>query len=464
MNVGPLVLGVLVGCARLGGEACPCPNGAHGALYQDRCGCLPAAPGPPEQPAGAVERFVDPDVAPGGDGSAARPWQAPDWPALDALLATDDVVLFVSAAEADGATPERLPRRLDILRGDPGPRRLVIDGRSRFNASDDAPTWRPGPGVRARVPGVLTPYEGVYGFVTVQGLEVTGSRDKGVYWRAGDEVVLRDLVIHDNAGSPAVMLDYSNRSGHRSSSFTLVDSHVFNQPGECVYVGGAEGTREPSHARVVIARNLVHHCRNPWDTRHDGINIKDGIGAVEVTSNVVYAVDWGIEAASPGVYANNLILDTDREGLQVNDAFGPVAGLAFVDNVVVGAGHDGVNLATNTGPAEGISLVRTTVFGARGAGLMVGGAFPVELEVSDLVVVESGVGVDGWGTGAARVAGCRLGGNAVATDRNLADAPCTGLDAWPTPDPPGADGVWGSADDGVWIDGGARPLTAPRRR
>lgn len=81
MNVGPLVLGVLVGCARLGGEACPCPNGAHGALYQDRCGCLPAAPGPPEQPAGAVERFVDPDVAPGGDGSAARPWQAPDWPA-----------------------------------------------------------------------------------------------------------------------------------------------------------------------------------------------------------------------------------------------------------------------------------------------------------------------------------------------------------------------------------------------
>ena len=48
-------------------------------------------------------------------------------------------------------------------------------------------------------------------------VEVTGSDDKGVYWRAGDEVIIEDCEIHKNHGSPALNLEYVSRSGLPSS-------------------------------------------------------------------------------------------------------------------------------------------------------------------------------------------------------------------------------------------------------
>src|SRR5689334_1970514 len=146
---------LLSACAasHLDAEACTCDGPpAHGARRCDGgdcgpCACLALAPVPPD-PAFATEL----EVAPG---------DALDWPAIDAALRGGSV----RVAFAAGAYPERL----EVLRTDDGPNRLLLDGG----------------GHAAVVPGIHTTYEDVArSRVTVRGFEVTGSDDKGIYWRA----------------------------------------------------------------------------------------------------------------------------------------------------------------------------------------------------------------------------------------------------------------------------------------
>jgi hypothetical protein len=192
---------------------------------------------------------------------------------------------------------------------------------------------------RAVVPGVHTSYDDIPRHrVTVRRLEITGSRDKGVYWRAGDDVVFEDLVVHDNRGSPSIYLEYVSRSGHASSRFTLRSSHIYSQKGECVYIGGSEGEDLDAHARVVIENNLIHDCRSRFSTENDGINIKDRIGEAVVRRNVVFHTDWGIELASPGLYTDNGEL-----------AVGAVS-VADVEGCVAGRGPGEESLSILSGP------------------------------------------------------------------------------------------------------------------
>lgn len=451
------VSGVACGPGRLQGEACGCASGRFGAVFEGRCACMPAVDLGLEPTVADQAFHVDPDVAPGGDGSEASPWTEIDWAAVDGALADGAVVVYFSAATADGAEGQVVPDRLDVLRTDTGPHRLVLDGRSRTNTDDSRPSWVDGPGLRAVVPGILTPYEGVFHRVTVRGFEVTGSRDKGIYWRAGDDILLTDLEIHDNRGSPAVNLDYSSRSGHASTGFRFVGNHVYNQRGEGIYIGGSEGEDADSHTFVEVSHNLVHDIDEALGSKDDGINIKDRIGEVRVVGNVVYRTDWGLEVASPGLYAGNLVLDTRREGILINDSFQPVRDLVFEDNLVVRPGHDGLNISLGSGEARGIVVRRTTVHGAREAGLKLGGEHGMEVDVEDFVAVGCAVGLDGWGAGEARVASCALGANEADTDRNLASVSCDAIEAPPLDALAGPDGTWLTEDDPAWLERGARP-------
>jgi len=445
----------LPACARLSGEPCECPN-AHGAVYDDRCVCMPPGLAGGGGPGFRSEFYVDPDVQPGGDGSQASPWTQVDWDAVDAALNQGFVAVYFSATTADGSEAQDIPGPLVVRRSDQGRNLLLLDGRRWTNTSDTSPSWELARG-RARVAGIRTPYEdGVYSNITVSGFEITGSKDKGVYWRAGDDVALVDLVVHDNGGTPAINLEYSNRTGHRSERFRVVGCHVYNQPGECIYIGGSEGQDEPSHHRVEIVGNLIHHCRDPYGSKNDGINVKDNIGEVLVEGNVVYETDWGIEVASPGRYAHNLVLDTAREGVQISDVFNPISDLVLEDNVVVRPGHDGVHITADQQRATGLELRRTTVIEAGQAGLLVGGEAGLDLVVDQLAVFDSAVGLDGWGQGQAQVQACTVGGNQLDADRVLADASCASADAPDASRPEGDDGTWLTADDAGYVSGGAR--------
>ena len=424
-----LILLTLLSCARLDGDACACPMPAHGAVDPDGdCMCLPMLPA-----------TLDPEATTTFDASPSKP---PNWKAIDQALASGPVrVVFA---------PEVYDERLEVQRSDRSENRLILDGGSGNK--------------RATMPGITTGYDkNRVDYTTVRGFEVTGSRDKGVYWNAGDYILIEDVVVHDNKGSPAINLQYSNRTSMPSAEFVVRNSHVYNQSGECIYIGGSEGEDQDSHLRVVLENNLVHDCLNPLDSKHDGINVKDRIGEVLVHRNVVFETDWGIEVASPGLYSNNLVFDPVRNGFQVSDAFARLDGLVFVDNVVLGAPDEGFYLSAENHAAGELTIERATVIGAAGA-FQLNGAFPIDPVLMDIAVLESGVGFDGWGESSATLEGCATANNEVDDDRTLnglakecSKAPKAGN--WSKP--AGKDGVFFTSDDPWLLDGVGARLPEP---
>lgn len=356
-----------------------------------------------------------------------------DWDAVNDALAAGPVRVAFA--------PARYPERLDVRRTDPSDHVLLLDG---GDASG-----------RAVVPGIHTGFEvDPMSHIVVRGFEVTGSDDKGVYWWAGDHVILEDLVVHDNRGTPAISLDYTSRSGHPSARFVVRNSHVYSQHGECIYIGGSEGTDADSHARVEVVNNLVHDCVDRLGTRNDGINIKDRMGSVWVHRNVVFRTDWGIEVASPGRYDHNLVFDTQREGFQVSDAFQAFAGpMDFEHNVVLSAGHHGFYLSAVHGSDARLTLSHNTVFGSREAGVLLGSQDGAQLVVDlvDLALVGNAQGLDGWGAPTATLQGCAVADNDQVLDgvaEGLGD--CTAIDAAVPDGLTGPDGVW-FTDDDPWV-------------
>lgn len=443
-------------CGGSPSEPCPCVEG-HGVEICDRgdctpCQCLTFAP-PTEDPVPAVTRFVDADAS-GGDGTESAPWAVADWAALDRDVADGHVLVVFDAADT-------WPEHLDIGRADVGPNRIVLDGhRSRRTANG----WVDADGSRAVVPGILTGDDNALrSRITVRGFDVTGSRDKGIYWRAGDDIVIEDNLVHANRGSPAVSLDYTSRTGHRSTSFAVRNNHVWDQHGECIYIGGAEDEDIDAHEVVVIENNLVHDCTHPLSSRHDGINIKDRIASVAVVGNVVFETHWGIEIASPGEVRGNLVLATSSNGMHVTDEWGlGMSGLIVQDNVIIDAGDAGIYLNAASHPWSEVVLSRLTVVGAREAAIEAGGDAGIDGVIEDVVLAESSIGLDAWSPMGFELEQCTVHGNDLAGDRDFADLAEACVEADPQFGdlgiPAGPDGLF-FTDDDPWVSasGGGRP-------
>ena len=378
---------------------------------------------------------VEPD-APFATTLSVGPGDPIDWAEVDAALEEGDVrVEFAAGVYAD---------RLDVLRTDDGPHRLLLDGGNHG----------------AVVPGISTGFDAIdRSRVTVRGFEVTGSRDKGIFWFAGDDVVIEDNVIHDNDGSPSLSLDYANRSGLPSSSFVVRNNHIFNQRGECIYIGGSEGEDQDAHARIEIVNNLVHNCWNPWDSNDDGINVKDRILELVVERNVVFETHWGLEIASPGLIVNNLVFDTKRNGIHLTDEWGTgLSGMLLKDNVVLRAGKYGARVGSDRLGAEDVVFDGITVQGSADAAIAWAGAEGVSGSIDRAVLAENAVGLFGWGSVELDVGECRLHDNEEdgegvdgAAAACAEERPSFGdLDL-----PAGPDGYFFTADDPWIVTGGA---------
>lgn len=410
------MLVLLLACSQVGQ---PCQGSApgHGHIGQDgQCKVLPTW----------AHGEADPEWGTVVEVSMASPM---DWGAINGALAQGPVRVAFA--------PEVYDQRIDIQRTDTSENRLLLDGGVA--------------GSRATVPGVLTAYEGdPQSHITVRGFEITGSADKGVFWLAGDQVILEDLVIHDNAGTPAINLQYSNRSGHRSERFVVRNSHVYSQRGECIYIGGSEGEDQDSHLQVEVVNNLVHDCVSRLDTRNDGINIKDRIGQVWVHRNVVARTDWGIEVASPGLYNQNLVFDTEREGFQISDAFQAFTGeMRFEDNVVLGAGHDGFHVSTLHATEQLLHFERNSAFASKQAGVLLGGESAHRVALVDLLTVANAVGIDGWGTPDFQTVSC-FSAEETSVDRAAAELACDEVAGRVPEELAGEDGLYFTADD-PWL-------------
>ena len=400
-----------------------------------------------------VTRFVDADAS-GGDGSQAAPWGSLDWGQLDRDLEQGHVLVVFDAGDT-------WAEALNIGRTDLGPYRVVLDGHHSRRSSEG---WVEADGARAAVPGILTDFEDVVrSRVTVRGFDVTDSRDKGIYWRSGDDILIEDNLVHANHGTPAISLDYTSRSAHRSTSFVVRNNHVWDQVGECIYIGGAEGEDLDAHEQVIIENNLVHDCTHPLSTKHDGINIKDRIGEVTVSRNVVFATHWGIETASPGTFSGNLVFATRSNGVHVTDSWGPgLSGLLLEDLVVIDADEAGVYMNATNNAWSGVALSRITVIGAHQAAIEAGGEGGIEGRIDDVVLTDSKVGLDAWSPLEFVLGRCTVHGNDLDGDREFEGLAEACVDA----DPQfgdlgtlaGPDGRF-FTDDDPWVSelGGARP-------
>ncbi len=444
------------------GERCSCDG--HGVQLCDGpdcgpCMCLPRLPAS-EDPEPATTFWVDPDVT-HGDGSAGAPWTSLDWDAIDTALGDGHVLVVFSALEADGGAAERWPDPIELLRTDTGDHRVVLDGSAWTNTDDGASSWAAAPeGSRASVPGITTGYEDIErSRITIRGFEVTGSDDKGIRFQGGDEVIIEDNLVHDNAGSPSISLGYTSRTGLSSTGFTVRNNHVWDQRGECVYIGGAGGEDLDAHERVVIENNLIHDCWKALGTEHDGINIKDRILEVTVTRNVVFHTDWGIEIASPGTISHNLVWGTARNGFHLSDGWGTgLSGAVLRDNVAAWAGEAGLYLNASREQTRDVLIERFTAVGAAEAGIELGTEAGLMVTLRDVLVEGNAVGLDGWGGVEAELEGCQASDNAQDGDRDLAEVQCAeGATALDRPDEmAGDDGVFFTADD-PWLSpaGGA---------
>lgn len=442
-------------------EPCRCDDG-HGVVLCDHgecttCQCLPLAPATPD-PTPSVVRFVDADAAKGA-GSEGSPWAAPDWRQLDRDVVAGDVLVVFDAGDV-------WPEKLEIGRTDRGPYRIVLAGSDRRRTKDG---WVAAGGRRATVPGISTGFDDVSrDRITVRGFDVTDSDDKGIYWRAGDDILLEDNLVHENRGTPAISLDYTSRSGFRSTGFVVRNNHVWDQHGECLYFGGAEGEDLDAHERLVVENNLIHDCKHPLSEKHDGINVKDRIGSVLVARNVVFATHWGIEVASPAEIRGNLVFATTSNGLHLTDGWGlGLSGLVIEDQVVIDAGEAGIYLNATNNHWSDVTISGLTVAGARQAAVEVGGAGGIEGSMDGLLLTDAKVGLDAWSPMELTLGDCVVQATKLVGDRDfeaLAEA-CVRDDPGfgDLGAPAGPDGRFFTEDD-PWVSaaGGARPTEAVR--
>lgn len=434
---------LLLACGgRLEGVPCDCDGHGVQRCDGDDCGpcmCLPFVETPPD-PAFAREFWVDAGAA--GDGSADDPWGEVDWPAVDAALSGGDVAVWFSARAGDD--PEVYDARLDVVRADTGPHRVVLDGRAWWR---DGEVWRENETrVRARFPGAGTSEERVKrSRVTLRGFELAESHSQGVFWVGGDGVVLEDLDVHHSRRSPAILFEYASRSGLPSTGITLRNTHVHEGTGECVYIGGAEGLGGPSHAELLIERNLIHGCGSQGirGSQSDGINVKDGIRGVRIVENVVLDAHWGIEVGSPAEIADDLVFDVTDNGVHLADQWGDGHdGASIRDVAVLRAGGHGVRVGADFNGATGLSIDGLLVAGAAEDDLRFAGEAGITGEVRRAWLLGD-TPVFGWGDVEVGFSDCGVAGTPSGwlAGCEVVDSEID-LDA-----PAGPDGLFFTADD-----------------
>lgn len=413
-------------------EPCACDGMGVVVMGEGECACLAYA-----------EPTPDPEPL-----TVFRVTESVDWPAVNAALAEGDVsVIF----DADGDFP-----RQHVERTDASTHRLTLLGSAEARRGGE---WVSADGSRAQVEGVYSREAASTDNVTVRGFDITGSTDKGVAWWAGSGVVIEDNLIHDNDGSPALYLDYSSRTGHRSTGFSVRSNHIYSQRGECVYIGGSEGEDADSHSGVTIEGNLIHDCFHRLTDKTDGINIKDRITDVVVRGNVVINTDWGIEVASPGLIEGNLVIGTQRNGFHITDSWGlGLSGMELIDNAAIWTGDAGAYLNATENAWSDVTIDGFTAVGPGGAGIELGGEGGISGTLSRILVADADVGLDAWSPMEVTVS-CHTEGVAVATDRELSEVACGESDGGMVgmTGVAGADGVFFTADDPWRSEAGAEP-------
>ena len=318
--------------------------------------CVGAA----SQAADAAQAFyVDPDSARAGDGSAARPWaclRAAQWAAINQALSAGNVNVYFSARQADADADQATEAAINpIARTDTTTHRLTLDGMSKYNTHDAAPSWADYRGrsrfrIRARYP--IGTGKAKRNHVTVRGFRLIPTFGQGIAYWGGDHVVLEHCEVRaeDPTHGPGIHFGYAaqkppKRGNGGCTDLTIRHNTVHHVFGEGIYIGGVQGQNLPGHDRVTLEYNTVHDVA-VYGGEGDAIDIKDGNRHVVVRGNTLYMTRPGtsrdgIVVGGAALIERNFVYHFGRAGISLGtywNAYANRVGAVIRNNVIVHCG------------------------------------------------------------------------------------------------------------------------------
>jgi parallel beta-helix repeat protein len=266
--------------------------------------------------------------------------------------------------------------------------------------------------------------EGSTSYLTIRGLEITGTGD-GINL-SGDihHVTIEDNHIHDVT---AVALNF--RSSMNNIHVRRNHIHDTHDTAEGMYIGCNDSACRVTDS--VFEQNLIHDTgRSPGDSQGDGIELKQGSYNNVIRDNVIFNTNWpciilygtdgnqrntvegnvmwncgdtGIQVQSEAVIRNNIIFTTTGrgDGLISQNHQASVTDLEIVNNTIVGSGAECMVLRAWSGKPNMVLANNALYCGNDTALRFVDGSSGVT--VANNVVVGSVSGVSG-GTVAGRSA------------------------------------------------------------
>ena len=385
-------------------------------------------------PVSGSEFYVDPDYAGSPkNGSAARPWSSlggTEWAAINNALTSRDVIVYFSARKASSDTDQvyGAPSEIDINNKTTNSFRLTLDGHSKYNTNDSAPSWQNYSGnAKARVRNFLS-QNGSHtkrNKVTIDGFRISRTSGGTAVSICGDDWVVRNSDIFHTPGvndGPLVLIVPTANGANQgtdwscplSSNITIENNVIHDSQGELVYVGGAGCSAEdstgmsrcdgfPSHTNILIQNNNIYNG-GVYGAQGDGIDVKAGISNLRIRNNTIYNLNdpsnagiraiviSGARTSDPDqniIVESNLIYNVRAEdaAIALVDGWGTPKGVEVRNNVIANLQRgDGIKVYRGTNH----KLYNNTIYKATGPGItVVTGSVSV---INNLLVGNNGSG------------------------------------------------------------------------
>lgn len=271
--------------------------------------------------------YVDPTYQGTGNGSAQTPWQAiidspssPQWVAINAALAMDNVIVYFPARLATGDLPAGTNKPIDIWRTDKSSNRLTFDGMSEYTMSDLKPNWVVYTGTNKFQ--IISPVSSSLSIgvqsnetsypmnsTTIRGFDVSGA--SGRVLMAGNFTTLEYTHVHNITSSGANIQFQPAVTNYPSCvaafgnlrDITFRGNAVDHGWGEGIYVSGTYDTSTQggctawgnTHTDILIEGNTIDQTASQGG-QPDGVDLKAGLTNVTVRNNEIIGGTAGTRA------------------------------------------------------------------------------------------------------------------------------------------------------------------------
>jgi len=334
-----------------------------------------------------------------------------EWAAINNALTTRDVIVYFSARVASSDTDQvyGAPSEIDINNKTTNSFRLTLDGHSKYNANDSAPSWQNYSGTaKAKVRNFLSQNGSrtKLNKVTIDGFRISMTAGGSAVSICGDDWIVRNSDIFHTSGAtdgPLILIVPTANGPNggtdwwcpASSNITIENNVIHDSQGELVYVGGAGCSVEdntglshcdgfPSHTNILIQNNNIYNG-GVYGAQGDGIDSKAGLSNLRIRNNTIYNLNDpqnndiraiiinGARTSDPDqniIVEGNLIYNVRAEdaAIALVDGWGTPKGVEVRNNVIANLQRgDGITVYRGTNH----KLYNNTIYKATGPGITV---------------------------------------------------------------------------------------------